>query len=179
MVFGERRYKRIRLAIHPEAPFRRVLQVLDDLRLPGFGIDPEHLKYALLEMINNSIRAHKTHLVKERIIVLLRRLESPRSGVQILVEDRGPGFDPDTLPYSLTDDPGTIDLNSPIFEEYRKANNYRRFGMGLPMVLRTFDSFDLEFRDENGLSIPWSPGKVRGTRITVSKYWDQGVGDGE
>ena len=169
MVFGNKKYRRIRLTVHPRAPFRNVLRVLERLELPETGTNPEHVKYALLEMINNSLRAHRNSDIEENIQIRFELLDAPQECVRISVSDRGPGFDPESLPYSLNEDPASIDLNSPVFHEYRKKNNYRRFGMGLPLVLRTFDTFSIEFRDESGNAISWHPERVRGTSITVSK----------
>ena len=165
--------------MHPRAPFRNVLRVLEVLELPDTGINPEHVKYALLEMINNSLRAHRNNDVTENIYVHFELVDPPAECIRILVRDRGHGFDPESLPYSLEDDPSSIDLDSPVFHEYRKKNNYQRFGMGLPLVLRTFDAFSIEFRDEGGNTIPWHPERVRGTCITVSKRVTRGRSDGE
>ena len=169
MVFENKKYRRIRLAVHPKAPFRRVLRLLEELELPDTGIGSEHIKYALLEMINNSLRAHRNNAVTANIHIHFEVLDTPRECMRISVQDRGPGFDPKSLPYSLEGDPTGIDLNSRVFHEYRKKYNYQRFGMGLPLVLRTFDTFVIEFRDEGGNTILWHPERVRGTSITVSR----------
>ena len=179
MVFGNKKYRRIRLAVHPKAPFRNVLRVLEGLELPDTGMNAEHIKYALLEMINNSLRAHRNNDIGESVCIHFELLDPPQRCVRIAVRDRGPGFDPQSLPYSLEEDPASIDLDSSVFREYRKKNNYQRFGMGLPLVLRTFDTFSIEFLDEDGKTISWNPEHVRGTSITVSKNVTRGRSDGE
>jgi anti-sigma regulatory factor (Ser/Thr protein kinase) len=165
MRFGDREYKKIRLSIHPRAEFRRVLRALDGLILPAGG-NSEHLKYAVLEMINNSLRAHRSVGIDDPVEV---RFEDTAGEIRVEVRDRGRGFDPSRLPYSLDGSPEAIDLNSEEFHEYRKRNRYQRFGMGLPLVLRTFDSFELFFLDNAGKRIEWQPGNVGGTSITVTK----------
>lgn len=172
MVYGDRRYRRIRLSIHPRAPFRSVLSVLDRVNLPELGMNPEHIKYAVLEMVNNSLRAHRAVGLDGPIAV---EFELGQEALLIRISDDGPGFDPSCLPYRLDADPQSIDLNSEAFQEYRRRNNYQRFGMGLPLVLRTFDTFSVDFRDAGGQPVTWGDGKVHGTSITVTK----GRHDGE
>ena len=179
MVFKKKQYRKIRLAVHPRAPFRKVLRILEELELPNTGISADHVKYALLEMISNSLRAHRSHEVEENIHICFELLDEPQDRIQISVLDKGHGFDPDSLPYSLDDDPESIDLNSTVFQEYRRRNNYERFGMGLPLVLRTFDTFAIEFKDPEGNPISWHPDRVRGTTITVSRIVVTGKSNGE
>jgi anti-sigma regulatory factor (Ser/Thr protein kinase) len=167
--YRSRRYRRLRIAIHPRAGFRKVLDLLDEIAFPSLPSKAEHIKYAVLELINNSLRAHHQAGCPETILLVFERSDNELS---IRVRDRGHGFDPRALPYSLDTDPGSIDLNAAEFQEYRRVNNYERFGMGLPLVMRTFDSFRLTFVDETGVEIPWESwdaGRVRGTSITVTK----------
>ncbi len=169
MRFRSRRYTRIRLHIDPRAGFRRILDTLEELGLPDMTCKADHVKYALLEMINNSLRAHRIIECPDPIEVVFERTPVV---LRIRIRDRGPGFDPRTLPFSLKSDPYAIDLNAEVFQEYRKRNNYERFGMGLPLAMRTFDSFELAFMDGDGREVPWeswNSGSVRGTAITVTK----------
>lgn len=169
MVFQSKRYRRIRLNIDPNAGFRRILDMLEQLALPDTSCKADHIKYAVLEMINNSLRAHKVAACRDPIEVAFELSESE---LRIRVCDRGAGFDPRTLPYSLKSNPYSIDLNAEVFQEYRKRNNYQRFGMGLPLAMRTFDTFRLAFVDDTGREVPWeswNSGLVRGTAITVTK----------
>jgi anti-sigma regulatory factor (Ser/Thr protein kinase) len=166
MWFDDREYKRIRLSIHPRAEFRRVLKTLAGMRMPEAGQNSEHLKYAVLEMINNSLRAHRTAGVEDPVEV---RIDDRQEEIRIEVRDRGRGFDPSSLPYSLDGSPSSIDLNSEEFQDYRRRHGYQRFGMGLPLVLRTFDSFQLRFLDHEGKNVAWEPGRVKGTSIVVTK----------
>jgi anti-sigma regulatory factor (Ser/Thr protein kinase) len=169
MEFRSRRYRRLRVAIHPKVGFRKVLDLLDEVTFPSLPGKAEHLKYAVLELINNSLRAHRQAGRLEPIELAIERLDD---ALTIRVRDYGRGFDPRTLPYSLNTAPESIDINAVEFLEYRKANNYERFGMGLPLVMRTFDTFRLAFVDEAGAEMPWESwdaSRVRGTSITVTK----------
>jgi anti-sigma regulatory factor (Ser/Thr protein kinase) len=157
------------LSIDPRAGFRKILDTLEQLALPDMSCKADHVKYAVLEMINNSLRAHRLSRRPDPIEVIFE-LEPALLRVRIL--DKGPGFDPRNLPFSLDSDPYAIDLNAEVFQEYRKRNNYERFGMGLPLAMRTFDSFELAFLDDAGREVPWESwqsGNVRGTAITVTK----------
>jgi anti-sigma regulatory factor (Ser/Thr protein kinase) len=169
MEFRSRRYRRLRVAIHPRVGFRKVLALLDDVAFPSLPGKAEHLKYAVLELINNSLRAHRQAGCVEPIELAIERCDTE---LTLRVRDYGRGFDPHTLPYSLDTDPEAIDINAAEFLEYRKAHNYERFGMGLPLVMRTFDTFRLAFVDEAGAEMPWESwvaSRVRGTSITVTK----------
>jgi anti-sigma regulatory factor (Ser/Thr protein kinase) len=169
MLFRSRRYRRIRLKIDPHAEFRSILYTLEELSLPDMSCKADHVKYAVLEMINNSLRAHRMAKCPDPVEVVFELAEAV---LRVRVRDRGAGFDPRTLPYSLKADPYAIDLNDEVFQEYRRRNNYERFGMGLPLAMRTFDSFELAFVDDAGREVPWQSwdsGSARGTAITVTK----------
>ncbi len=165
MLFRGKQYKRIAINIKPQLEFKKVLDLLEEIEISDLGTKPQNIKYALLEMINNSIRAHREHHIEEPLAVVL---EDDSPSLTIEVRDRGPGFDPKLLPYSLSDDPNEIDVKSDAFVRYREKNNYKRFGMGLYVVRKTFSDFNLLFLDADGNTIKWEPGKVRGTLIKVS-----------
>jgi anti-sigma regulatory factor (Ser/Thr protein kinase) len=167
--FRSRGYRRVQLKISPRVKFRKILELLEELVLPDTIYKADHIKYALLEMINNSLRAHRQYERPEPIEVAL---EVVNPYLRIVVRDWGPGFDPNSLPFSLDGDPRSIDLESDRFQEYRRLNGYQRFGMGLPLVMRTFDTFRLTFLDQAGCEIAWeawNPQRVRGTLISVTK----------
>lgn len=165
MLFRGKQYKRIAINIKPQLEFKKVLDLLEEIEIPDVGTKPQNIKYALLEMINNSIRAHREHDIDEPLTVVMAD-ESPRLSIE--VRDHGPGFDPNMLPYSLAEDPNVIDVKSDAFVQYRERNNYKRFGMGLYVVRKTFSDFNLLFLDSHGNVTSWEPGKVRGTLIKVS-----------
>jgi len=164
MQYRDKTYKRITIKIKPRMQFKKILDTLEEIMLPEMGSKQQNLKYAVLEMVNNSIRAHRENKINEPICI---NLNHAISALTIEVRDSGPGFDPGSLPYSLEDDPTDIDVKSKTFLEYRERNNYLRFGMGLYVVRKTFPVFELNFLDEEGHAIPFTPGQVHGTSITV------------
>ena len=164
MVYRGKKYKRIVINIKPEMEFKGILDTLEEISLPEVGTKPQNIKYAILEMVNNSIRAHRENNIAEPLSITFE-YESP--SLRVEVTDRGPGFNPEGLPYSLEDNPQQIDVKSAAFAKYREENNYQRFGMGLFVVKKTFQDFNILFLDHNGNIIPWAPGQVHGTTITV------------
>jgi len=164
MIFRGKQYKRIAINIKPQLQFKNILDLLEEIEIPETGTKPQNIKYAVLEMVNNSVRAHREHNIEEPLTVTLEELTP---GLSIEVRDHGPGFDPALLPYSLSEDPNAIDVKSDAFVQYRKKNNYKRFGMGLHVVRKTFPDFSLLFLDGNGNAISWQPGRIHGTLIKV------------
>ena len=164
MQFRNKTYKHITIKIKPQMQFKKILDTLEEIVLPEMGSKQQNLKYAVLEMVNNSIRVHRENEINKPICI---NLDHAVSALTIEVRDSGPGFDPESLPYSLNDDPEDIDVKSKTFLEYRERNNYLRFGMGLYVVRKTFPVFELTFLDGEGQAIPWKAGQVHGTSITV------------
>jgi anti-sigma regulatory factor (Ser/Thr protein kinase) len=144
--------------------FKKILDTLEEIGLPEMGNKQQNLKYAVLEMVNNSIRVHRENKINKPININLNHSDL---SLTIEVRDYGPGFDPAILPYSLKEKPENIDVKSKAFLEYRERNNYLRFGMGLYVVRKTFPVFELTFLDEEGHTVPWQPGQIHGTSITV------------
>jgi len=161
--FKEQSSRRIVLHIHPEADFREILTVLHAISLPSFVRNEENVKYAVLELLNNSLRAHRERRVARRIsTVFITR----NSRLEVSVKDFGGGFDPGTLPYDLAADTTQVDHTSDAFQEYQRKNGYLRFGMGLLVARKTFDDFALSFFDEREKPVEWGAGPVCGTLIT-------------
>jgi light-regulated signal transduction histidine kinase (bacteriophytochrome) len=172
MKYRKKTYNRITIKIQPQMEFKKILDTLEDITLPEMGSKQQNLKYAVLEMVNNSIRVHREHEINEPIHITI---DHRGATLTIEVRDFGPGFDPEILPYSLNDDPEEIDLKSQAFLEYRERNNYLRFGMGLYVVRKTFPVFELTFLNEEGHTIQWEPGKVSGTSIIVGFQKEKGA----
>jgi anti-sigma regulatory factor (Ser/Thr protein kinase) len=133
-----------------------------------------HIRFALLELVNNSLRAHRSESVEDPIFLEFQIIQNQSDignanqiGLRIVLEDHGRGFDPSDLPYNLYGPVDTVDLQSDSFQLYREMHNQQRFGMGLFVTKRTFDSFRLEFIDFNENTTPYNPGKIRGTRISL------------
>jgi anti-sigma regulatory factor (Ser/Thr protein kinase) len=155
----------IRLKVDPNADFRQVIQTLESIMMPPSRVSGEHIRFAVLELLNNSIRAHREKGEPRDILI---DLTAAAGDLVIAIRDFGGGFDTKRLPYDLDQDPAQLDLHSPAFAAYQEKNGYKRFGMGIYVARKTFDSFRLVFFDERDQPKPWSPGATVGTLITLS-----------
>jgi hypothetical protein len=163
--FQSKRSDRVTVNIHPKADFREVLQTLQSIRFPDFIGNAENIKYAVLELISNSLRAHKEKKVDKQVKAVFRAGDSR---IDVEVKDFGGGFDPDNLPYPLEAPVDTIDQTSDEFARYQKKHKYLRFGMGLLITKKTFPFFQVMFFDEQEKPVRWGQGVVKGTVIRVS-----------
>ena len=163
--FQSKHSDQVTVNIHPEADFREILKTLDSIRFPEFVTNAENIKYAVLELISNSLRAHREKKVDKQVIAVFRAEDSK---VDIEVKDFGGGFDPKRLPYALEAPPDMIDQTSDAFEEYQEKHNYLRFGMGLLVTKKTFPFFQVIFFDEEEQPVQWGQSEVTGTVIRVS-----------
>jgi anti-sigma regulatory factor (Ser/Thr protein kinase) len=164
--FRSKQLRRLQLKIKPDIPFNEVLETLEEI---DFICDPkfqEHLRFSLLELLNNSLRAHREHDIQDSIV-----LEFIINGedLHVKVQDAGKGFDPGKLPYDLHIPAETIDIHSQDFENYRSDSGHTRFGMGLFIAKRTFDDFHLSFVDNDHEIVDWGSTKLIGTRIVLKK----------
>jgi hypothetical protein len=165
LALRSRRCRQLRLNIHPSAEYRKILEVLNGLDLPASVGSPENVKFAVLELISNSLRAHRERRVEERVLTVLRYEDGH---LTVSIRDFGGGFDPYSLPYDLEGDMQAVDPNSLRFQEYQKRNSFQRFGMGLLVARRVFPSFSLVFLDAAGQPVRWGEGTVSGTFIRMS-----------
>ncbi len=156
--------KTVRIRVSPSADFRGVLHAFDAVKIPETRIGAENLKFAVLELVNNSIRAHKERGEERDILIDFTVTEGK---LQVAVRDFGGGFDPRCLPYELDADTSSLDLHSQVFQEYRKKNGHKRFGMGIFLAKKAFEQFQLIFLDEKATPAPWAPGKIEGTLIRM------------
>lgn len=90
-----------------------------------------------------------TNVVKfaGRGTLILRRVTSPRKGMEIVVEDEGPGIA--DLQHALVDGFSEGKMLSP--DDYQ--TNLRGLGLGLGAVQRLMDHFSIENRAEGGLRV--------------------------
>ena len=163
--FQDKQSEQVTVNIHPKAEFREVLQTLESIQFPDFVTNAENIKYAVLELISNSLRAHREHRVDRQVIAVFRAQDSR---VDVEVKDFGGGFDPKLLPYELEAPPETIDQTSEAFEEYQEKHRYLRFGMGLLVTKKTFPLFQVIFFDKQEQPVRWGEETVIGTIIRVS-----------
>jgi signal transduction histidine kinase len=162
--FRSKRCKHLQLSIGNATHFRDIVGLFNDISLPESPIDDNLIRVSLLEVVSNSLRAHREHGILDPIFVEIIGFNRV---VTIRVEDKGRGFIPPRLPYSLTDRIEDIDLMSVPFKRYREKHKNQRFGMGLYIARKTFHRFDLDFIDRVGQVVPWFSGRVAGTRIVV------------
>jgi anti-sigma regulatory factor (Ser/Thr protein kinase) len=165
LALRSRRCRQLRLNIHPAAEYRRILDVLNCLELPTSLGNPENVKFAVLELISNSLRAHRERRVEQQVLTMLRYEDGY---LTVTIRDFGGGFDPYSLPYDLEGDVRAVDPNGSRFLEYQKRNNFQRFGMGLLVARRVFPDFSLVFLDAEGRPVRWGEGQVSGTFIQMS-----------
>jgi anti-sigma regulatory factor (Ser/Thr protein kinase) len=164
LICGKKRCTKLILKISPQTPFQDTLARIEKVEFVGSPIPSEHIIYSILELINNSLRAHRNR--KEDRPILLK-LKTEKRGFEIDLKDWGGGFDVKTLPYSLNEEISKVDIHSEEFETYRQGHNYQRFGLGLYLARKTFDDFSLRFFDAEGKESDWIKGKTVGTRITL------------
>ena len=86
----------------------------------------DDLKIAVSEACTNAIEAHDLVATEERVRV---RCRSDDRGLEVSVEDRGPGFDPSGLP----DHPPVTDPDRLKFER----------GLGIPLIRALVDEVEI------------------------------------
>lgn len=160
----------VKLAVSPREDFRNIIRRLDDVSIPHTRVSASNLRFAILELLNNSIRAQREK-GDDREIQTVFTIADGR--LEVSVRDFGGGFDPRALPYDLFSDPATVDLHSAPFEAYQRKNRYKRFGMGLYIARKTFDSIQIQFVDNSGRPTSWDQGRVAGTVINLSAKVDK------
>ncbi len=166
IVYNRTSSSTVRINITPTVEFREILKVLNNIYLPDYdNIDHDNIKYAVMELLNNSLRAHREKRVNKTIITTFNTFNSH---LTINIKDYGGGFDPGKLPYDLEKDHQEINPQSSSFIEYREKNNYLRFGMGLLLAKRTFAYFDLSFFNNYEKQVKWESGEAAGTIIRLS-----------
>jgi light-regulated signal transduction histidine kinase (bacteriophytochrome) len=158
-------YKRVNIRIDPTVEFNDILFTLNSLGFKDCEANAEQVTFALLELINNSLRAHREKNITHSIHLIFEALDDC---LHIIVQDWGGGFDPQQLPYELFQDPSSIDTNNAIFQRYRENHNYLRFGMGIYVVKKTFETFNLYFIDEKENRVNWESGKTAGTLVELT-----------
>lgn len=165
IVYSRMSSRKVCINISPTVEFREILKVLNNIQLPDYDINHDNIKYAVMELLNNSLRAHREKKEEKAIVTTFSTLNS---NLTINIKDYGGGFDPRKLPYDLEKNHREINPQSSSFLEYREKNNYLRFGMGLLLARRTFSRFDLSFFDDHEKKVKWESGNIAGTIIILS-----------
>ena len=87
----------------------------------------DDLKIAVSEACTNAIEAHDSIATEERVLL---KCWSDERGLRVSIEDRGPGFDPATLP----DHPPPTDPDRLKFER----------GLGIPLIRALVDEVEID-----------------------------------
>lgn len=164
IVYRTQKLTSLLLSFDPGDEFRDIVDNFAEIGYPPLPVNPELVSFAILELVSNSIRAHRERGVAEPVMVDLRAEEGR---FRAIVQDSGRGFDPSLLPYDLAARPEEVDVMSGCFVTYRELHEGSRFGMGLYVAKKTFRDFRLDFVDGASAPCPWFSGKVRGTRIEL------------
>lgn len=144
--FRTKPYRNLIIKIHPLAEFQRILEALNAVQFPFVNTKDEHISYAVLELVNNSIRAHRQHNEHLPILLSFHALDK---GIRVKIQDRGRGFDIKGLPFPLNNSIENVDFSGDMFLKYRIEHDFKRFGMGICIVRQTFDQFAIRFYDGN------------------------------
>ena len=94
----------------------------------------EDLRVAVSEAVTNAVEAHKAAGTDSHVEV---RCYTQGHEVEVTVRDRGPGFDPDSVPV-------VPDAESP-------ERMFFENGLGLPLMRRLVDKTDIETGDDGTL----------------------------
>ena len=164
IVFRDAQKTAIRFLIRPNTPFQVILKSFAEIRYPDSEIADEHITFAILELVSNSIRAHQERNTNESVIVEFRCEEDT---LKVGIQDVGGGFDPKGLPYSFDEPVSNLDMMSPAFISYRERHDFQRFGMGLVAVRKVFPRFRLAFIDRELNPVDWPSDVIVGTRIDL------------
>lgn len=163
--FRKKKLKRLRLLVSPQAKFSDIFTIFEEIRFFPGEFPRDNVVYALLELVNNSLRAQRETKSLEPILVGFNILGA---ALQIDIKDQGGGFNPKKLPFDIDSPVANVDINGKTFQEYRKFHKNTRFGMGLYIAKRTFSDFSLAFVDVKGEERTWAEeAAILGTHIRL------------
>ncbi len=90
IVYQGQKYDSLLLNMSKEIPFRRIFEQINSLSFPSVPTRNDHVRYALLELLGNSIRAHQVKGSNEEIRLALAIMDER---LHITITDHGGGFD--------------------------------------------------------------------------------------
>jgi serine/threonine-protein kinase RsbW len=108
--------------------------VVSSFASTSFGLEDDRiddLKIAVSEACTNAIEAHDAAETDERVFI---RCDDNEGHLEVRIEDRGRGFDPETLP----EHPPVTDPTRLKFER----------GLGIPLIRSLVDDLDITSSDE-------------------------------
>ena len=117
ILFNNKPYRRVNLKINTNADFNKLLSVLNTIEITGVPVQSEHITYAVLELLNNSIRAHREKKIDKEIRT---EFSVEDENLTIVIQDWGGGFNPKNLPYDISSTPDEIDMHGSVFQKYRE-----------------------------------------------------------
>ena len=157
---------RVRLSFSNDCSSDAIFDALQNLVLPLGEESVICMRYALVELVANAVRASRDHhaLTPVRLTIW-----SEDDQFRFELIDHAGGFDPAILPYDFYGSADAINLESDTFDAYRARNGHRRFGIGLVMARRAVEDFRLDFLDADGCEREWaSDGSIKGTVVRFS-----------
>jgi len=162
--FRGRTLNSLRFRVPPNGNFGVVLRTINELAYPPTAVPAEQINFAVLELVSNSLRAHREKAVADPVLV---EISGADSQLLIRIIDRGGGFDLSRLPYRFDEDVSHIDLMSENFVAYRASYDNSRFGMGLVATRRVFPGFRLYFVDQAMQPCRWPSKFIVGTVVEL------------
>jgi anti-sigma regulatory factor (Ser/Thr protein kinase) len=162
--YKAKNYKTVCIKLSSSSDFNDLLKEFHALSFSKLEKKIENIRYAILELVNNAMRAHKECNSDAQILLDFSMNDE---FLKIQIKDAGGGFDISLLPYDLNQNISDIDMNNPSFQDYREKHGYKRFGMGLLVTKRTFDYFNISFYDKRGSIVPWKKESVVGTIVEM------------
>lgn len=165
IIFRGKPLSSVRFKIPPQGNFGTVLRTFNNLEYPVRHVSAEQINFAILELLSNSLRAHREKAVEDPILVEMYTNDE-RFLVRII--DRGGGFDPARLPYDFEQDVESINLMSEAFIQYRESYENSRFGMGFIATRRVFPGFKLYFYNKHMKPCRWPDRHLVGTVVELN-----------
>jgi len=140
---------------------------MEMVELPLSAEENTIIKFALAELVNNSVRALHERKSEKDVVV---SFEMSDNFIKVGIHDFGGGFDVKKLPHSLEKTVENVNMHAEEFQRYREKHGFKRFGIGLVSAKMVFDAFRLAFIDSECREIPWKgEGSVSGTSIIAAK----------
>ena len=167
LTYNGKKCREINVTYKNDIDGQHVFANVSRIKLPFAQKDQDVVRFVILELITNSLRAAKE--VKSPHPVNMELKLSDKE-ISLCVKDGAGGFDLSSLPYDINSDISKVNCNDDRFLEYREKNDYQKFGYGLYLVKSWSDYFDISFTDKNGNIVDKPSGaQVFGTKVVVKK----------
>ena len=164
IIINQKQCRHLNFNINCKSELSTIFAKFNEIDIPDLKISKDLFLHSLIELVNNSISAHNEKNISAPVQI---RFSIENEDLQIIIRDKGKGFNPEDLPYDLNDPVSLIDINGKNFQDYREKYNYKRFGTGLFNAKKTFDEFDLYFIDDSGAKTAYDSMMKDGTVINL------------